>query len=87
MYKFLEDQNAVGSRLRLRDIESYKLVTRGVSELMNDHWSRFSDDCRDMIKSLLVADPNKRPTTDQIKDHLWFKTQEEREQAIIHREI
>ena len=41
LYKYLEDPNAVASRLRFRDVESYKLVTRGVSELSNDHWLKF----------------------------------------------
>ena len=72
MYKWLEDQNAVQSRLRFRDMESYKLVTRGVSELSNDHWSKFSEDCRDLIKALCVSDPVKRLNAFHVRDHLWF---------------
>jgi serine/threonine protein kinase len=86
MYKYLEDQNAVNSRLRFRDMESYKLVTRGVSDLNNDHWGKFSEDCRDLIRALMAADPSKRPNAFHVRDHLWFKTPEERVKALIRRE-
>lgn len=86
MYKWLEDQSAVNSRLRFRDMESYKLVTRGVSDLTNDHWSKFSEDCRDLIRGLLASDPAKRLNGYHVKDHLWFKTPEERAEALIRRE-
>jgi serine/threonine protein kinase len=86
MYKWLEDQNAVNTRLRFRDAESFKMITRGVSELSSDHWSKFSEDCRDVIKGLLVADPAKRLNAELVRAHLWFMTPEDREKEITRRQ-
>jgi serine/threonine-protein kinase SRK2 len=33
---------------------------------------RLSDDCRDLLKRVLVADPAKRLTIDGIYDHPWY---------------
>lgn len=44
-----------------------------INNLQYIHPRYFSKDVSDLIHKILVVDPDKRATTDQIKNHPWFK--------------
>lgn len=37
------------------------------------YWDDISQDAKDLIKSLLVRDPKKRPDADQLLEHPWIR--------------
>eukprot|EP01133_Synstelium_polycarpum_P014513 gene14513-17132_t len=52
-------------------------------EFPSPEWDNISDSAKDLIKSLLVTDPSKRPTASQILKHFWVSGVSAGKQSII----
>ena len=50
-------------------------VRAGTYTLNPADWSGVSEDAKDLVRSLLVMDPEKRPTAAQAAQHVWLKVE------------
>jgi len=53
-------------------IELYEIIKSGDYNFKAATWKFVSDEAQDLIKGLLVVDPEGRFTEDQILEHPWF---------------
>lgn len=58
--------------LLLRYLCFFFLAQAGAVEFSDECWSRVSVEARQCIESMLVVDPARRATADQILVHPWF---------------
>ncbi|KAG2443686.1 hypothetical protein HXX76_002034 [Chlamydomonas incerta] len=49
-----------------------KAVLRGKYALEGEEWDEVSDEAKDMVRSMLQSDPDKRATLQQLQAHPWF---------------
>ena len=59
---FYDDNNA----------QLFALIQKGQFEFPSPYWDDISDSAKNLIKSLLVVDPTKRLTSDNIMTHPWM---------------
>ena len=50
----------------------YRRIVSARYQFHEQYWNQVSDQAKDFIKRLLVADPNERLTADQALVHPWF---------------
>lgn len=56
-----------------RDREVLEAVRRGKFSMSGPKWDAVSDSAKDFVRSLLVFNPAKRPTTEQALKHRWLQ--------------
>jgi len=54
------------------DDEIYDKICEGYFEYPSPYWDNISDDAKDLIDHLLVLDPRKRYTSEQVLAHKWI---------------
>jgi calcium/calmodulin-dependent protein kinase I len=50
----------------------FEMIKKCEYEFPSPYWDDISDSAKDLIRSLLVADPKARPTADMILAHPWI---------------
>lgn len=53
--------------------ELFKQIRRGAYEFHADQWANISKDAKDLVSRMLVTDPNKRLTCEEVLSHRWMK--------------
>lgn len=51
----------------------FELILQCKYEFLSPYWDGISDMAKDLIKHLLVVDPKKRYTANEIMEHTWMK--------------
>jgi len=54
------------------EVLTYAAITRGVFKMDGPKWDIISDDAKDIIRSLIVLDQDKRPRAHEVLNHKWF---------------
>jgi len=54
--------------------ELFDIIVRGEFEFISPYWDNIADGAMDLIRKLLIVNPKKRFTADQILKHSWIKT-------------
>ena len=54
--------------------ELFDIIVRGEFEFISPYWDNISDGAMDLIRKLLIVNPKKRYTADQILKHSWIKS-------------
>lgn len=49
------------------------MIKKGEFEFPSPYWDDVSQGAKDLIKALLIVDPKKRMTADQMLEHPWVK--------------
>jgi serine/threonine protein kinase len=55
------------------DDDAFDQIISGKFEFPEPYWSKISENAKDLIRKLLVVNPNKRFTAKQALDHPWIK--------------
>jgi len=58
--------------------ELFRKIVAGKYEFKEDDWEGVSDDAKDLVRRLLVLDPDKRMTATQAVRHRWLKASRDR---------
>jgi calcium/calmodulin-dependent protein kinase I len=53
----------------------FNKIRRGKFDFNDPAWSNVSDNAKDLLRKLLVVDPSKRLTCEQVRDHPWMKSE------------
>ncbi|XP_017778564.1 PREDICTED: serine/threonine-protein kinase 17A-like [Nicrophorus vespilloides] len=56
------------------DFKTMTNIENGILEFGEESFRSISVECIDFIKSMLVVDPDLRPTVDELLQHAWFST-------------
>lgn len=51
-------------------------------DFSDDSWNNVSDDAKDFISKILVADPKKRMNAELMKEHPWMKADLKKDQTM-----
>jgi len=51
----------------------YKLIRAGEYDFPEKHWAQISEDAKDLIRKMLVVNPNNRLNIDGVLEHPWIK--------------
>ena len=62
--------------------ELFRKIKNCEWEFQPKAFDKVSDECKDLIRKLIVADPKKRLTSKQALDHPWFRMFKEMSQDI-----
>ena len=54
----------------------FQCIQDGKFSFPESEWSEISDEARDLVQHLLVRDPQKRYSADQVLDHQWIHMQD-----------
>jgi len=57
--------------------EILEKTARGIYRMEGDEWEDISDDAKDLVRKMLIVDPSKRITTDEILSHPWLQLDDE----------
>ena len=68
-YKMISDQYPFFGRRRSQIVER---ITQGKFEFKGQRWKRVSEQAKLFVKSLLVVDPEKRPTAEAVIGAKWL---------------
>lgn len=52
----------------------YKKIKRADYDMPSPYWDKISPDAKDLVKSLLVADPKRRLTAEKVLQHRWISS-------------
>lgn len=66
--------------------ELFTLIKGGKFEFPTPYWDTISDGAKDLIKSLLVVDPSKRLSCDEILKHPWLNKSQHSKEALPFKE-
>lgn len=61
----------------------FKLIKRGEYSMNGQVWAEISAEAKDLIAGLLVVDPNKRLTKEQISSHPWISGKFEASEKLL----
>ena len=67
--------------------ELFRKIVAGKYEFKDADWEGVSDDARDLVKRLLVLDPDKRMTATQAVRHPWLKASRDRLKRLPSRHL
>jgi len=57
------------------DAQLWQNICSGVFDFDDPAWDHISEDAKDLIRNLIVVDPEKRFNTDQLLEHRWIRQQ------------
>jgi len=76
-FKLISDQFPFSGRKRSQIVER---ITHGKFEFKGRRWDRVSEQAKLFVKSLLIVDPEKRPTAEEAMGSKWL---ERRTQGVV----
>ena len=65
------------------DAQLFEKIKRGAYEFLRPYWDPISDPAKDFVRSMLIVDPTKRKTLDQLLDDPWLAEAKLKEQAHV----
>lgn len=54
------------------NFELFEMIKQGEYDLTDEAWSHVSDEAKDLINKVLVVDPTKRISADELATHPWM---------------
>ncbi|XP_061443045.1 serine/threonine-protein kinase DCLK3 isoform X1 [Rhineura floridana] len=67
--------------------ELFRIIQVGHYEFLSPYWDNISAAAKDLISRLLVVDPQKRYTAQQVLQHLWIHTAGKNSSRNLQREV
>ncbi|CAI5788177.1 serine/threonine-protein kinase DCLK3 [Podarcis lilfordi] len=67
--------------------ELFRIIQLGHYEFLSPYWDNISAAAKDLISRLLVIDPQKRYTAQQVLQHLWIHTAGKNSSRNLQREV
>uniref|UniRef100_A0A6J0UEI2 non-specific serine/threonine protein kinase n=1 Tax=Pogona vitticeps TaxID=103695 RepID=A0A6J0UEI2_9SAUR len=67
--------------------ELFQIIQLGHYEFLSPYWDNISSAAKDLISRLLVVDPKKRCTAQQVLQHLWIHTVGKNSSRNLQREV
>ncbi|XP_053121751.1 serine/threonine-protein kinase DCLK3 [Hemicordylus capensis] len=67
--------------------ELFRIIQLGHYEFLSPYWDNISAAAKDLISRLLVVDPQKRYTAQQVLQHLWIQTAGKNSSRNLQREV
>uniref|UniRef100_A0ACB8FTW8 Uncharacterized protein n=2 Tax=Sphaerodactylus townsendi TaxID=933632 RepID=A0ACB8FTW8_9SAUR len=67
--------------------ELFQIIQLGHYEYLSPYWDNISAAAKDLISRLLVVDPQKRYTAQQVLQHLWIQTAGKNSSRNLQREV
>ncbi|XP_054847779.1 serine/threonine-protein kinase DCLK3 [Eublepharis macularius] len=67
--------------------ELFQIIQIGTYEFLSPYWDNISAAAKDLISRLLVVDPLKRYTAQQVLQHLWIQTAGKNSSRNLQREV
>ncbi|KAM3822268.1 serine/threonine-protein kinase DCLK3 isoform 1-T1 [Vipera latastei] len=67
--------------------ELFQIIQLGHYEFLSPYWDNISSAAKDLINRLLIVDPKKRYTAQQVLQHLWIHTAGKNNSRNLQREV
>ena len=64
------------------DAQLFEKIKRGQYEFLKPYWDPISQGAKDFVKRMLIVDPAKRATVDQLMADPWLKDEALKEEAL-----
>merc|ERR1719398_388955 len=54
------------------DAQLFERIKRGQYQFLKPYWDPISDQAKDVVRKMLIVDPRKRATIDELLQHPWL---------------